>query len=400
MHKLIINNITKRRLQSTSLLLSVLISTAVLFTLAETYLGVSKGIATSQARLGADIMLVPDAAEDMLDATELLFTGAPAPIYMDESVVEKILEIDGVTGVTTQFYGQTLSEACCSPGNVSRLVGIDFETDWVVKPWLQEQNVQSLAADEIIIGSEITGFEDGTGLIRGNTVHVKGVLEPTGTGLDYCVLMDIHTVRSLMENTEEFAISKDLYGDAEKIVSTILIDTQPDRIKSVSIRLRALDHVHVIATDQILSKVSGQMQIVFLILLAAAALLCLCTAIQLFDRFYTMAWDRRNELGLYRALGASERDLKTLLLGEAAVFSVGGSLLGIGCGILLSQLFIHVMETHSAFPFIVPPVSVLLLVSVGLTAVFILISLLAILVPLRQTAKIDPMLAMQKKDID
>ena len=83
MIKLIISNISKRKLQSTSLLLSVLLSVAVLLALAEVYQGVSVGIAKANQRLGADIMLVPSAATDMMEETDLLFTGAPATIYMN-----------------------------------------------------------------------------------------------------------------------------------------------------------------------------------------------------------------------------------------------------------------------------------------------------------------------------
>lgn len=112
MIKLIISNISKRKLQSTSLLLSVLLSVAVLLALAEVYQGVSVGIAKANNCLGADIMLVPSAATYMMEDTDLLFTGAPAPIYMNKDIVDTVLAINDVESVTVQFLDKrSLSRA-------------------------------------------------------------------------------------------------------------------------------------------------------------------------------------------------------------------------------------------------------------------------------------------------
>ena len=73
MLKLIMNNIGKRRIQSVSILISVLISAAVLFAMFLLYNGVSDGIDTSEQRMGADIVVVPGEAEELLDETDLLF---------------------------------------------------------------------------------------------------------------------------------------------------------------------------------------------------------------------------------------------------------------------------------------------------------------------------------------
>ena len=103
-----------------------------------------------------------------------------------------------VESVTVQFFGQTLSESCCSPGSEMRLVGFDPKTDWIVTPWLQKNLKHELADDEIIIGSRVTGFEDGTGYIRGRAVRVAGVMDQTGSSFDLCVFMNIDVVRDIM----------------------------------------------------------------------------------------------------------------------------------------------------------------------------------------------------------
>ena len=400
MIKLIINNISKRKLQSTSLLLSVLVSVAVLFALAAVYRGVSVGIDKANQRLGADIMLVPSAATDMMEDTDLLFTGAPAPIYMNKNIVDAVLAINDVESVTVQFFGQTLSEPCCSPGSEMRLVGFDPETDWVVTPWLQENLDHELADDEIIIGSRVKGFEDGTGYIRGRSVRVAGMMDQTGTSFDLCVFMDIDVVRDIMANAEDYAMSRELYGEAEDVVSSIMINAKEGRTKAVSLKLRTKGDFKIITTVDVLEGVSDQMSMVFSILLGAAILMCILAAFQIFGRFYTMTWERRNELGLYRALGASETYLKGLLLGEMLCFTVGGTAIGSLGGIALYKLLLKVLADKSAFSFVEPGAWFCLLCVFLIFCVFLMVGLLAVMLPLKQTSKIDPSVAMQKRDID
>lgn len=400
MGKLIWNSISKRALQSFSLLLSVVVSVAVLFTLLAVSQGVSGGLETSGRRMGADIMLVPEDVVYMMEDTELLLTGAPAPIYMDQSVVDRVWGIDGVSRVTVQFYGQTLSEPCCSTGTEARLVGFDPESDWIIQPWLGEALEGGLAEDQIIVGSGLTGFESGEGRIRGQTFRVAGVLEPSGSGLDYSVLMRLDVLRRLAGTAGDFAIYEKMYGPADGLASAILIEVEPGRENSVSSRLQSIDSVHVIRTASVLDDVAGQMDAVFVVIAGAAALLAAAAVFQIFARFWTMTWDRRNELGLYRALGASEGDLKILLLGEATVFTGGGALLGALAGWGLHKLLLSALLKNTTFPFLEPSPGRMLLYTAGLLALSLLTGLLSVLVPLSQTAKIDPASAMQKRDID
>ena len=79
---------------------------------------------------------------------------------------------------------------------------------------------------------------------------------------------------------------------------------------------------------------------VFLLLLVAAILMVVVTLLQLFARFYSTVWDRKSELALYRAIGASQADLKKLIIGEMGAL-VG--VVGAACAMALASV--------SALPF-------------------------------------------------
>jgi len=57
--------------------------------------------------------------------------------------------------------------------------------------------------------------------------------------------------------------------------------------------------------------------------------------------------DRRRELGLLRAIGATRRQIGRLFILEAASMGVVGVLLGLGAGTLLSLLLVHVIQFQS-----------------------------------------------------
>lgn len=400
MLKLILQNLEKRKIQSVSTFLAVLISVAVLFALFLLYNGVSSGIETSRERMGADIVVVPRGVESLMDDTELLFTGAPATIYMSEDAASVISKIDGVERTTVQFYGQTLNSACCSTGAEQRIIGYDASTDWILEPWAKQQIGDHLKPNEIVIGCKVGGYENGKGALLGHDVKVAAVLEASGTSLDYSILMDLDTARKYSKEIKGYDHFWKRYGDPRHLISAVMVKTEEGRKNAVANVIELKGNYKCITSSDVMAGIQSQLTIIFWIMLGAALLLCFASIFQLFARFYSMAWDRKSELGLYRAMGASEKDLRNLILGEAMILSVGGAVIGLAAGAGLYKLLLMLMAEKTTFPFI-PPSASIVIAGIGLhLAVFAILGCLAVCVPLRQIGKIDPSMAMQKNDID
>lgn len=400
MRNLIWHSLNKRWLQSLATLITVTGSVAVLFALFLVYLGVTGGMETSRQRMGADLLVIPAEAQSLLDDTDLLFTGAPATIYMDKNYVEKIKRIDGVTRVTAQFFGQTLNASCCSSIGAVRLIGFDPGGDWVIRPWADQLIGRALADNEIIIGSNVGGFDTPAPKILGHAVKVAATLAPTGTSMDQSILMNIDAVRTLSRSTAGYGHFWTKYGDPSNLVSAILIQVQKGKIDNVTNALSQWGDLKVIKSNDVLQTIQGQMHTVFMIMLGGGILLVLISFLQLFARFFTMVWDRKSELGLYRALGATKGDLRKLIVGEAAALSAGGVLVGLILGSGLYLIILRLLQDQNSFPFIKPHGLTPLIGAGGLAVLFGLLAAVAVCIPLRQLNKIDPSLAMQREDID
>ena len=396
MRKFIFSSINRRKVQSLSVIISVAVATAVLFAFGLVHHGVSRGIELSSQRLGADMLVIPDHAQTLLSETELLFTGAPAVMYMDKALVEQAMEIEGVVGVTSQFFGHTLpGTGCCAGIGAVRLIGIDVQSDWIISPWLSSQFGENLFHNEIIVGSDLTGMAAQSQSVLGYMMHPVAQLEPTGTSLDYSMLMDIDTLRHLVKGINGFEHFWETYGEPETLISALFVQVEPGQEPAVIRALLRLGDVAVIEQNSVIREVNEQMNVVFAILLGCGILLALVSALQLWGRFFNMVWNRKNELGLYKALGANKRDLKLMVAGEALILSGIGISAGLVGGGIIYSLILDLLRRHGNFPFVVPSAGVIVIIAVILAAIFSILSLSALMVPIRQVSKIDPSSAMR-----
>lgn len=398
MLQIIWHSITRRWVQSLSTLLAVSVSVGILFALYLLYLGVSQGMETGKKRLGADLLVVP--AEARVDAESALFTGAPLNIYMEKGYEEKIAGMAGVSRVTSQFFTQTLDEDCCSLAEARRLVGFDPASDWLVNSLLGNVPGGSLSADEILTGARLAGQPGGLVGILNEFFRIAGVLEPTGTSLDYSILMPIDSARRLAQNSAELELLWGKSGRPEGLISAVLVEVAGNYQKEDVIRsIEESRKLKVIQSSLVLQSVKSQMDVLFLVILAGGLLTAVSAALGLFSRFFTLAWDRKGEWGLYRALGATRRDLKLLVGGEALFLTLAGVLGGLALGGLLYHSMLAFLQKQKAFPFIEPSLPAVLWGMAGTVLVFSLIGLLSAWLPARQGGKIDPSTAMALDDI-
>lgn len=135
-------------------------------------------------------------------------------------------------------------------------------------------------------------------------------------------------------------------------------------------------------------------------MLGFAILLVVSSLIQIFARYLTLGWERKSELGLYRALGASKLDLKILILKEVFLTLLIGVGLGLGLGLVIYRILMARLFLNTSFPFIKPGFHIYGLGSLGILLFYSLIGLLATIIPIRHIEKIEPALIMRKIDID
>lgn len=231
MFRIIRYGISRRWVQSLSTLLAVTVSVAILFALYLLYSGVSLGLDSGRKRLGADLLVIPGDA--WVEPESILFTGAPMNMYMDADLENKVSHIPGVSHVSSQFFTQTLNADCCSLASATRLIGFDPKSDSLILSLLQNKRDLNPARDEIIIGAKIDGVRGGSARVLNRDFRIAAALEPTGTTLDYSILMPMDSARLLAGDKEQryLAVYWETYGPPDRLISAMLVQTDQDAIE-------------------------------------------------------------------------------------------------------------------------------------------------------------------------
>ena len=120
----------------------------------------------------------------------------------------------------------------------------------------------------------------------------------------------------------------------------------------------------------------------------------------IYNSFAIAVVQRRSEIGILRALGATRRQIAVLFLGESFVAGILGSLVGVAVGSVIARLVASVIGRllegayglpHTPTHIELSPTVIAISLGVG-----VFTSVLAAFLPARSAAKVDPVKALQK----
>jgi putative ABC transport system permease protein len=138
--------------------------------------------------------------------------------------------------------------------------------------------------------------------------------------------------------------------------------------------------------ETIVARSMAQTSFTMLLLIIAAAIALILSAIGLYGVVSYVVSQRRGEIGVRRALGAQVGDVTRLVVGQSLALAAAGAVLGVVAAIagtrLLQSLLFDVSPTDP-------------LVLGGTVAVLLLIAVIAAAAPARRAARIDPLEAMR-----
>lgn len=396
MTKLIWSNIARRK-SSSLLTIAITALTILAFVVV---LGVcttmARGLELSRQRLGADMVLIPEYAS--MNDYELLFTANPENVYMPAENAVTAAALNGAEACSPQFYSQTLSgAACCTVGSEVRVIGFDPETDFILAPYFEQKDYDSLKDDEIVVGSSLTDYAASAFKILGRQFKVAGTLYPTGTGMDNTIFMNIDVARQITVESE--ALSADWAGkDAGDYISVVMVKLRPgvDPAAFEKDVYRANLSVQCVTTGDTIASLQNQLGVTMSMLLLLWAAVLVIAALSLFGRFHALARERRREIGLMRALGLRRGRIFGLIVGEALTMAVIGAVIGGGLGLLCTGPIIE--RLREAFYLTTSlwnagSASLCFLLGFGLACV---LGFLASIIPAAKSAALEPQTAIMQ----
>jgi len=379
--KLIFRNIADNPLRSwitalcTALIAGLLIFSVLLVN------GSQESLTRVTQRLGADIAVIP--AGNQIIVEEALLMGNPISVWMPRSVVSEVANIEGVEVVSPQLFLSTMRGASCCTVSDMFMVAYDPATDFTVRPWLKDNLNTDLKLGQAIGGTYITytaGRDDI--LVYGYEIDLVGSLESTGSGLDQSLFFTYDTA-------VDIARLSPMRAEAALVLS-------PDSISTALVRLKDGTDPYAIA-DEIESRVRGVSAIPAASLfrnqrehvdslrqnLSLFSLLLWVMSIVLIGFVSAAAvLGRRQELGVLRALGATQTRLVGMLFSESAFLTLIGVLSGLGFSAAVLILFKNLIVHSLNLPLYIPKLPEFLLLAGGILLAVLASVFFALLLPI------------------
>lgn len=227
----------------------------------------------------------------------------------------------------------------------------------------------------------------------GNTVGVGGrmftvigilrTMPPNpllGLDFDQSVLIPFKAARRLTRDPQITLVAAKMSAntDGGKIVSAIanhFLSAGPKQIT-----------VSVQTAEQLIAGVDVQMRVYGLLLLAIGSVSLMVAGVGIMNVMLMSVMERRREIGLRMAVGASRANIRRMFLAEALMLSVVGCLIGTLLGYLAGWFW----ASSSGWKFEAAPFAVPL--AVGMAAV---VGLLFGSYPANRAASLDPIMALR-----
>lgn len=392
-----LQGLSKYKTRTFLMMLGIIVGIATLTVVVSISKGMQKKVMQSIQSFGPNAVMVSAGGGKMF--------GPPEDRVVTLTLEDAAALRDGVPGVKNVAPFTVNIEQNIIAGNVSitsPVVGVtpEFADAWQWYPekgeFISDEDTASLSRNAVIgqtVARELFGNQEAVGeTVRVNSTSftVVGVLSrrgtsPMGMDMDRRVMIPVTTAMKKMYNVNHVGMIRLYLDDASRLkdataaVTSVLRErhriTPPDEndfrtINTMSMAMMASGVAKTLGT--------------FLGLLSLVSLVV--GGIVIANIMFVSVGERKKEIGIRRAFGATARDIRRQFLGEALFVTISGGVVGTLLGVVLSIGFAQMKKMPTVIswePF------VLALVFSGLVGV------LAGLQPARRAAALDPVEAIR-----
>ncbi len=385
--------ITAHRLRSALTLLGIAVGIAAVILLTSIGEGIHRFVLAEFTQFGTNIASI---SPGKVKTSGPAPTGIPTsvrPLTLDDARV--LGHLSQVTAMTATVWGNTEVSA---NGRLRRTtvngVGAGMLKVYSIKvktgQFLPDEGLEQARAFVVLgarLKSELFGSENPLGArVRvGNLqFRVIGVLEAKGQflGIDLDDAAYIPTARALELYNRDGVMTIDL-AYQEGVASARIVSS----IKTSLMARHGREDFTITTQEDMLRTLSKILDILTMAVGALGSISLLVGAVGIVTIMTIAVSERTSEIGLLVALGAPQRTILGLFLGEAVALSALGGAIGLLLGFGLAQLI------HLALPGL--PVHTPIAYVMLAEAVAVAIGLLAGVLPARSAARLDPVVALR-----
>ena len=325
-------NLLRKKVRSLLTLVGISLSSWVLISL----LGFNHGYETSLNKdidnMGFQLMIMAKGCP--YEAATLMLKGGTGLKYMHESIMQDIAKEPEVEKITPILMSAVFDPNKGEHGGISAYFGIEQKSFSELKPFLKFRQggwFTDPNSYEVVMGYEAAELEqrevgDMTLMPEKNVqFKVVGILERTGTQDDGTIFVPLKTLQKIFKEEDE--------------ITTIGIKLKKGvdsgRLEE---KLYSLPDVQVVSLAQVKETIMKLISTAQVMVLSIAIIAILIAMVGVINTILTSVWERFQEIGILKTIGAMPWDIFKLIWIETMMLCTIGGILGVIFALILSRV--------------------------------------------------------------
>ena len=331
-----------------------------------------------QKSLGSDYLFIPPSVA--LWASNI---GA------DARLTQRLHSVDGVGEISTMRYSASLAN-----GKPVSLLGIDPLVFPQVGGLHFQQGIEFLAYQELAQGRALIAngaFLTTIGAHVGDTIMLS-TLHGRVPYRIVAMAADLLNIKIASGYISQANLQTD-FGVAEDVFIQFNLKPGADRTAAeVQIKTIAADYpqFRVVAGKAYYGQMHAEMDAAFSGMYFVLALLALPSLIAMLNTLAIGVLERTREIGMLRAVGATRKQITSMVVAEALLLALIGAAFGVLCGLYLGFVFVSGLATIFPLGYAFPLTGILAAIIIALV-----FGVLASIIPARQAARMNVVEALR-----
>ncbi len=316
--KLALKNILRHQTRTFLALLGIATSVALIFSIISFNRGFERGLSKELDATGLHFMVVSSGCPH--EVASLVLHAAVVPKFLDIDIVNKLKQFDGIELISPILITQLPNP---QKGRIDIIYGMDMNHISQLKPsWKIDGQLPSNDS-EVIIGFEIADHDK---LKVGDMItytdyqksfKVSGIIQKTGSQDDAYIYMPLKAIQEILNKPQG--------------VTAIGVKvSRPQELNYITEEISMnVPGIQIVTMGQVLNSLANLAASAKTLSLSIAIIAIIISAVGVMNLILMAIFERTQEIGMMRAIGASRQDIFNIIMYETIIITVSGGIIGI-----------------------------------------------------------------------